>query len=337
MAIFITKGGGEHQKVDRASRHASGLCVTQQKEIDELMLMLDETGNKSKLGANAILGVSLAVCKAGAAKKGIPHAGNKLATQEFMILPTGASSFTEAMKIGTEVYHHLKNVIKAMFGLDATTVGDEDAIAKAGYTGKVEIGVDVAASEFHKDGKYDLDFKNPKSDKSAWLSSDFLEDMYHCFIKDFPIVSLEDPFHQDHWSASTKITANIRLHHDPDRKCRVCTNKRTTGKLVHNVNALNYDDIGLHALQSQLEEEEQYRFTRVSSIIPWKCKNGKITSNVTIQINPFPPTRSTSISITAQESPVVVTLTHHLNQHEPSRPAGSSILCQRSCITGFMT
>ncbi|EDS45289.1 enolase [Culex quinquefasciatus] len=204
--ICVKKGGGEHQKVDRASRHASGLCVTQQKEIDELMLMLDETGNKSKLGANAILGVSLAVCKAGDAKKGIPlckhiaelsgngdiilpepafnvinggsHAGNKLAMQEFMILPTGASSFTEAMKIGTEVYHHLKNVIKAMFGLDATTVGDEDAIAKAGYTGKVEIGVDVAASEFHKDGKYDLDFKNPKSDKSAWLSSDFLEDIY---------------------------------------------------------------------------------------------------------------------------------------------------------------
>ncbi|KAL1377788.1 hypothetical protein pipiens_016019 [Culex pipiens pipiens] len=103
-----------------------------------------------------------------------------------MILPTGASSFTEAMKFGTEVYHHLKNVIKAKFGLDATTVGDE----------------------------------NPKSDKSAWLLSDFLEDMYHCFIKDFPIVSLEDPFHQDHWNARAKITANICLHHDPDRKCR---------------------------------------------------------------------------------------------------------------------
>ncbi|XP_058058932.1 enolase isoform X1 [Anopheles bellator] len=235
----------------------SGLCVTQQKELDELMLKLDGTENKSKLGANAILGVSLAVCKAGAAKKGVPlykhiadlagnaniilpvpafnvinggsHAGNKLAMQEFMILPTGASSFTEAMKIGSEVYHHLKNVIKAKFGLDATAVGDEggfapnilenkealnliqDAIAKAGYTGKVEIGMDVAASEFHKDGKYDLDFKNPKSDASAWLTPDALEGMYQGFIKDFPIVSIEDPFDQDHWDAWTKITANTTI------------------------------------------------------------------------------------------------------------------------------
>jgi len=159
--------------------------------------------------------VSLAVCRAGAAKKGVPlykhiadlagvtelvlpvpafnvinggsHAGNKLAMQEFMILPTGASNFTEAMKIGSEVYHHLKSVIKNKFGLDATAVGDEggfapniqnnkeglqlikDAIDQAGYTGKVEIGMDVAASEFFREGKYDLDFKNPNSDKSKWI------------------------------------------------------------------------------------------------------------------------------------------------------------------------
>ncbi|EDS41074.1 enolase [Culex quinquefasciatus] len=97
---------------------AFGLCVTQQKEIDELMLRLDGTKNKSKLGANAILGVSrVQGC----------HADNKL--QEFMILPTGGSFFTEAMKICTEVYHPLKNVIKAKFGLDATTVGDEGGFA----------------------------------------------------------------------------------------------------------------------------------------------------------------------------------------------------------------
>lgn len=235
----------------------SKLCVTQQKELDELMLKLDGTENKSKLGANALLGVSLAICKAGAAKKGIPlykhiaelsgngdiilpvpafnvinggsHAGNKLAMQEFMILPTGAASFTEAMKIGSEVYHHLKNVIKAKFGLDATAVGDEGgfapnilenkealnliqhAIEKAGYTGKVEIGMDVAASEFYKDGKYDLDFKNPASDKSAWVTPDALEDMYQGFIKDFPIVSIEDPFDQDDWAAWAKMTANTTI------------------------------------------------------------------------------------------------------------------------------
>uniref|UniRef100_T1GN32 Enolase n=1 Tax=Megaselia scalaris TaxID=36166 RepID=T1GN32_MEGSC len=135
----------------------AGLEVTAQEDIDNFMIKLDGTENKSKFGANAILGVSLAVCKAGAAKKGVPlykhiadlagnkdiilptpafnvinggsHAGNKLAMQEFMILPTGASSFTEAMKIGSEVYHHLKNVIKAKFGLDATAVGDEGGFA----------------------------------------------------------------------------------------------------------------------------------------------------------------------------------------------------------------
>ncbi|XP_046678700.1 LOW QUALITY PROTEIN: enolase [Homalodisca vitripennis] len=177
----------------------AGLEVTQQKEIDQFMLKLDGTENKSKFGANAILGVSLAVAKAGAAKKGIPlfryiaelagnnnivlpvpafyvinggsHAGNKLAMQEFMILPTGASSFTEAMKMGSEVYHHLKKVINTQVRgyLDATAVGDEggfvapnildnheglaliqEAIKNAGYTGKIDIGMDVAASEFHK-------------------------------------------------------------------------------------------------------------------------------------------------------------------------------------------
>jgi len=235
----------------------AGLEVTQQTEVDEFMLKLDGTENKSKFGANAILGVSLAVCKAGAAKKGIAlykhiadlagnkdiilptpafnvinggsHAGNKLAMQEFMIFPTGATSFTEAMKIGSEVYHHLKKVINTKFGLDATAVGDEggfapnilnnkdallliqDAIAKAGYTGKVEIGMDVAASEFHKEGLYDLDFKNPQSDKSQWLSPEKLTALYQEFISEFPMVSIEDPFDQDHWEAWTTLTANTQI------------------------------------------------------------------------------------------------------------------------------
>nr|ABC96322.1 enolase [Blattella germanica] len=227
--------------------------ATQQKEIDDFMLKLDGTPNKSKLGANAILGVSIAVCKAGAAKKGVPlyrhiadlagvpdvilpvpafnvinggsHAGNKLAMQEFMILPTGAATFTEAMKMGSEVYHHLKNVIQGKFGLDATAVGDEggfapnilnnkdgldlikDAIEKAGYTGKIEIGMDVAASEFFREGKYDLDFKNPNTDKSKWIDKDQLTALYMEFIKEFPVVSIEDPFDQDHWDAWTAMTA----------------------------------------------------------------------------------------------------------------------------------
>ncbi|KAA3677887.1 enolase [Paragonimus westermani] len=263
----------------------SNLPVTDQTAIDKLMLTLDGTANKGKLGANAILGVSLAVCKAGAAEKaqqsrgtghirpieyamvqatvkkiigkGVPlyryiaslagntdvvlpvpsfnvinggsHAGNKLAMQEFMIMPTGAGSFTEAMKIGVEVYHNLKAVIKAKYGLDACNVGDEGgfapniqdnmeglellrvAIEKAGYTGKVKIAMDSAASEFHKEGKYDLDFKNPNSPPSTWISSDALGDVYKKMINNYPIVSIEDPFDQDDWGAWSKLTSEVSL------------------------------------------------------------------------------------------------------------------------------
>jgi enolase len=121
-----------------------------------------------------------------------------------MILPTGASSFTEAMKIGSETYHALKSVIKKKYGLDATNVGDEGgfapniqeakegldllvaAIEAAGYTGKVKIAMDVAASEFYKDGKYDLDFKNPNSDPAAYLTGEQLADVYKSFADKYP-------------------------------------------------------------------------------------------------------------------------------------------------------
>jgi len=211
---------------------------------------------KKKLGANAILAVSLAVCKAGAAQKGVPlyrhiadlagnkdvilpvpafnvinggeHAGNKLAFQEFMILPVGAHSFSEAMRMGSETYQSLKSVIKEKYGMDATNVGDEGgfapniqdpieglellvkAIEKAGYTGKIKIGMDVAASEFINDDKnYDLDFKNKKSDGSHVKTPDQLSDLYKEYIKKFPIVSIEDPFEQDDWNAYTKFNSDV--------------------------------------------------------------------------------------------------------------------------------
>ncbi|KAJ1890519.1 phosphopyruvate hydratase [Coemansia sp. S17] len=235
----------------------ANISVEDQTAIDQFMLDLDGTPNKSKLGANAILGVSLAAAKAGAAQKGVPlyqhfrdlsgrnndkfvlpvpafnvinggsHAGNKLAMQEFMILPTGASSFTEAMRMGSEVYHHLKSVIKAKYGQDATNVGDEggfapniqsneeglelltEAIAKAGFTGKISIGMDVAASEFYKDGKYDLDFKSDDSDASKHLSTQELSDVYTSFAEKFPVVSIEDPFDQDDWEAYTHLQSTL--------------------------------------------------------------------------------------------------------------------------------
>ncbi|XP_066146342.1 enolase [Euwallacea fornicatus] len=284
----------------------TALEVTQQTEIDEFMIKLDGTENKSKFGANAILGVSLAVAKAGAAKKGIPlykhladlagntniilpvpafnvinggsHAGNKLAMQEFMILPTGATNFTEAMRMGSEVYHHLKKVIKDKFGLDATAVGDEggfapnilnnkdaldlinEAIAKAGYTGKIEIGMDVAASEFYREGQYDLDFKNPNSDKSKWISSEKLQGLYQEFIKDFPIVSIEDPFDQDDWNAWTSITAatNIQIVGDDltvtnPKRIQTAVEKKACNCLLLKVNQIGSvtESIRAHQLAKQ--------------------------------------------------------------------------------------
>ncbi|URE06488.1 hypothetical protein MUK42_02369 [Musa troglodytarum] len=157
------------------------------------------------------------------------HAGNKLAMQEFMILPVGASSFKEAMKMGVEVYHNLKAVIKKKYGQDATNVGDEGgfapniqenkeglellktAIAKAGYTGKVVIGMDVAASEFYseKDKTYDLNFKEENNDGSQKISGDSLKNVYKSFVSEYPIVSIEDPFDQDDWTHYAKMTEEI--------------------------------------------------------------------------------------------------------------------------------
>uniref|UniRef100_A0A2P2MG55 phosphopyruvate hydratase n=1 Tax=Rhizophora mucronata TaxID=61149 RepID=A0A2P2MG55_RHIMU len=148
--------------------------------------------------------------------------------QEFMILPLGASSFKEAMKMGAEVYHNLKSVIKKKYGQDATNVGDEGgfapniqeneeglellntAIAKAGYTGKVVIGMDVAASEFYgPDKTYDLNFKEEGNDGSQKISGDALIDLYKSFVAKYPIVSIEDPFDQDDWENYKKLTAEI--------------------------------------------------------------------------------------------------------------------------------
>ncbi|CAN3359504.1 hypothetical protein DICA3_D04434 [Diutina catenulata] len=231
--------------------------VTEQKKIDDFLLNLDGTPNKSKLGANAILGVSLAVSKAAAAEKGVPlykyyaslagasettfvtpvpfmnvlnggsHADGALAFQEFMIVPSGASSFSEAIRVGSEVYHTLKTLAKKKYGGSATLLGDEGGIApnigdprealnlvfgaikEAGYEGKVSIAMDVASSEFYKDGKYDLDFKNPDSDPSKWLSGEQLADLYDDLIRDYPIVSIEDPFDENDWDAWAHFYAKV--------------------------------------------------------------------------------------------------------------------------------
>lgn len=228
-----------------------GMDPAAQMDIDNKMLGIDGTPNKANMGANAILGVSLAASKAGAGARGVPlyqhfadlagndlsqytmpvpcfnvinggsHAGNKLAFQEYFVIPTGAKSFAEAMQIGCEVYHNLGKIIKTKFGGDATLIGDEggfappcdnregcelimEAISAAGYDGKCSIGLDVAASEFKvkdKDG-YDLDFKYDGN----VITGEELGNLYQSLASDFPIVTVEDPFDEDDWENWSKFT-----------------------------------------------------------------------------------------------------------------------------------
>ncbi|WOO85755.1 Enolase [Vanrija pseudolonga] len=281
----------------------SKLPVTSQKEIDDLLIKLDGTPNKGKLGANAILGVSMAVTEAGAADKGLPlyayiaqlagvqepfilptpafnvinggsHAGNALAFQEFMLLPTGASSFTEALKMGSETYHALKKVIVKKYGIDAVNVGDEGgfapnvsgaeesldlltaAIEAAGYAGKVQIGLDVASSEFYKDGKYDLDFKNPNSDPSKWLSGAELAELYHQYSDKYDICSIEDPFHEDDFDAWAHYmtTAKIQIVGDDllvtnPLRIKTAIEKKACNALLLKINQIGTISESIQAVQ----------------------------------------------------------------------------------------
>lgn len=236
-----------------------GFDVSKQKELDDKMIELDGTPNKSKLGANAILGVSMAAAKAAAQAKGVPlyqhfaelagnsqkltlpvpcfnvinggsHAGNKLAFQEYFIIPVGASSFKDAMRIGSECYHTLKGIIKKKFGGDATLIGDEggfappcdakqgvelimEAIEKAGYKDKCKIGMDVAASEFKQEGAdcYDLGTWYAEAEKTPELkmTGTQLADFYADLCANYPLITIEDPFDQDDWAAWTGFTAKV--------------------------------------------------------------------------------------------------------------------------------
>jgi len=222
-----------------------GRDVREQRAIDDLMIALDGTKNKSRLGANAILGISLAVAKAAANSQDIPlyrylsndepnllpvpmmnvinggkHAGNQLMIQEFMILPVGAESFAEALRMGVEVYHSLKNLLRKRYGPSATNLGDEggyappmknsyevfdaliDAIEQAGYTAGNELwlGIDAAASEFYdsKDEVYTLDGKS--------LNRESLLYYYEDLVKRYPIYSIEDPLHEEDFQGFAEMT-----------------------------------------------------------------------------------------------------------------------------------
>jgi enolase len=218
-----------------------GLESTEQVYIDNLMIDLDGTDNKSRLGANAILGASLAVCKASAEESGLPlfrymggtnakvlpvpmmnilnggaHADNNLDIQEFMIMPVALESFSEALRAGSEVFHTLKGILKDK-GL-SNAIGDEggfapdlksneeainlvlEAIETSGYRPgeDIFISLDVAASEFYKDGAYNFESKK--------LSSDAMIDYFSDILDKYPILSIEDGMSENDWDGWREMT-----------------------------------------------------------------------------------------------------------------------------------
>ena len=231
---------------DVIADHLIGLDATRQIEIDELLIRLDETPNKAKLGANAILGVSMAVAKAAANYVGLPlyqylggtnahelpvpmmnilnggqHADNNVDIQEFMIMPVGAPNFSECLRMNVEIYHALKSILKEK-GL-STGLGDEggfapnlesnaealdvimEAIEIAGYkAGKdIMLAMDVAASEFYKDGKYHMLAEG--APKTSTQMVNYLADL----VEKYPIISIEDGLAEDDWKGWAALTKKL--------------------------------------------------------------------------------------------------------------------------------
>ncbi|MDQ0496713.1 enolase [Paenibacillus brasilensis] len=223
-----------------------GMDAINQVEIDTLMIKLDGTPNKGKLGANAILAVSMAVARAAAEALGLPlytylggfnakqlpvpmmnivnggaHADNNVDVQEFMVLPVGAPTFKEALRIGAEIFHNLKSVLNSK-GLN-TAVGDEggfapnfksneealstiiEAIEKAGYKPGVDVflGMDVASTEFYKDGKYTLE-----GEGKSFTSAEFV-DLLASWVDKYPIITIEDGCSEDDWEGWKLLTEKL--------------------------------------------------------------------------------------------------------------------------------
>lgn len=221
-----------------------GFEADDQRLIDQAMIALDDTENKSRLGANAILGVSIAAAKAAAQSAGLPlyryiggpnahilpvpmmnilnggaHADSGVDVQEFMIAPIGAETFSEALQVGAEVYHSLKSVIKDK-GL-STGLGDEggfapsvdstkaaldlivEAVEKSGYKlgEDIALALDVASSEFYKDGKYHFE--------GGEHTAEEMTKVYAELIEQYPIVSIEDPLDEDDWAGYTTLIAEV--------------------------------------------------------------------------------------------------------------------------------
>jgi enolase len=225
-----------------------GLNCRHQETIDNVMIKLDGTENKEKFGANAILPVSMAMTKAGAASKHIPvyaylaeifgviphmmpvpmcnvinggkHAGQENSIQEHMLMPTGAKTFSEGIRMISETYHHLANLLKEKFGANGVLIGDEGgfapvqldkiedrfelmlkAVENAGYNGMMKIALDPASSEFFSNGIYTIGKKK--------YSGDELVDFYVDLCRKYPIISIEDGLAEDDWETWPKLVKKI--------------------------------------------------------------------------------------------------------------------------------
>jgi len=225
-----------------------GLDPVAQETVDNVMLKLDGTDNKDSLGANAVLPVSMAVCKAGAASKGLAlfeyvgelfgviphklpvpmcnvinggkHAGQENSIQEHMLMPTGAKSFSEGIRMVSESYHHLGKLLKEKYGAGGKLIGDEGgfapaqmtsvedrlnimlkAVSNAGYEGMMKIAMDPASSEFFYDGTYKIGKKS--------FSGGEMVDFYVGLCKKYPIVSIEDGLAEDDWDSWVEMTKKL--------------------------------------------------------------------------------------------------------------------------------
>ncbi len=220
---------------------------TKQEEIDSLLINLDGTKDKSRLGANAMLAVSMAAARAEAGKEplykhiaeiygtkrmtlpvpafniinGGKHSGNRLDIQEYMIMPTGAKSFAEALQIGSEVYHLLKKDLQNKLGKQAVNVGDEggfapqltcmeepfdyitDAIMKLGYWKKVKLAIDSAASTMWKDGVYWIEGREMQTEE--------LMEKYEELVNSYPLISIEDPFYEEDFENFARLKKNLKI------------------------------------------------------------------------------------------------------------------------------
>ena len=241
-------GKGVLKAVDNVVREIApalkGTDARDQRALDAALIALDGTANKGRLGANAILGTSLAAAKAAATEAGVPlyrwvggvnahvlpvpmlnvinggaHAQNGLDFQEFMIIPAGASSFSEGLRIAAEVFHTLKQVLSER-GL-ATGVGDEGGFApdlassdeaieavleaadRAGHRDKIGFALDAASTEFFKDGVYDFAGEGVKRDTAAMV------ELYRSMCDRYPVLSIEDPLSEDEWDGWQTLTARI--------------------------------------------------------------------------------------------------------------------------------